>query len=103
MKYVSFLFALGITVALGILVSMPFGQVPPLAPLLDPNHGFWQNSFSEDQMAEDELELNNLSDEVQVTRSRKGWMLMNGKIEDFVRFVKDVRCAIAVMPVKIDD
>ena len=66
MKYVSFLFALGITVALGILVSMPFGQVPPLAPLLDPNHGFWQNSFSEDQMAEDELELNNLSNEVQV-------------------------------------
>jgi penicillin amidase len=66
MKYFSFLFVLGITVALGVLVSIPLGQIPPLAPLLDPYHGFWQNSFSEDQLAEEELNLDNLSAEVQV-------------------------------------
>lgn len=66
MKYVSFIFVLSITLALGIFVSRPFGQIPPLAPLLDPNHGFWQNSFSEDQLAEEELALNSLSAEVQV-------------------------------------
>lgn len=66
MKYVSFLVVLGLTIALAMAVSRPFGAVPPLAPLLDPNHGFWQNSISEDKLAEDELVLNNLSEEVKV-------------------------------------
>ncbi|WP_057935961.1 penicillin acylase family protein [Algoriphagus resistens] len=66
MKYVSFLVVLALTIALAIAVSRPFGAVPPLAPLLDPNHGFWQNSISEDRLAEDELVLNKLSNEVKV-------------------------------------
>jgi penicillin amidase len=66
MKYIGFLVALGLTVALAVAVSRPFGAIPPLAPLLDPNHGFWQNSFSEDELAQDELELNNLSSDVKV-------------------------------------
>lgn len=66
MRYVGFLIILALTVALAIAVSTPFGAIPPLAPLLDPNHGFWQNSISEDALADEELELNNLSDEVKV-------------------------------------
>ena len=66
MKYFSFLIALGITIFLGIIVSKPIGQIPPLAPLLDPFHGFWQNSYSEDQMAETEMSLENLSAPVEV-------------------------------------
>lgn len=66
MKYLGFLIALAITIALGIAVSVPLGPVPPLAPLLDPNHGFWQNSFSEDELASDELQLTGLSAPVTV-------------------------------------
>jgi penicillin G amidase len=66
MKYLSFFLTLVLTCALGVLVSLPFGQVPPLAPLLDPNHGFWQNSFSEDQLAEETLSLEQLSAPVEV-------------------------------------
>lgn len=66
MKYIGFFIAFAITVALAIAVSMPLGPVPPLAPLLDPNHGFWQNSYSEDELAKDELELSNLTSPVTV-------------------------------------
>ncbi|MBC6367449.1 penicillin acylase family protein [Algoriphagus sp. AK58] len=66
MKYVSFVLVFAITATLAILVSIPLGQIPPLAPLLDPNHGFWQNSFSEDQLAEEEISLQNLSSPVEV-------------------------------------
>jgi penicillin G amidase len=66
MKYFGFIVALAITIALGIAVSKPLGPVPPLAPLLDPNHGFWQNSFSEDELANDELRLTGLSAPVTV-------------------------------------
>jgi penicillin amidase len=66
MKYFSFFLVLIITVALAIAVSSPFGQIPPIAPLLDPYHGFWQNSLSEDQLATDELEIDHLIDPVEV-------------------------------------
>lgn len=66
MKYIGFLVVLTITIALAVAVSRPFGVIPPLAPLLDPYHGFWQNTFSEDDLSEDELDLNNLSSEVKV-------------------------------------
>lgn len=49
------------SLAVGIFASRPIGPVPPIAPLLDPNHGFWQNSYSEDLLAENEIELANLS------------------------------------------
>jgi len=66
MKYLGFFIVLAITVALAIAVSMPLGPIPPLAPLLDPNHGFWQNSYSEDEIAKEELELSNLTSAVTV-------------------------------------
>lgn len=66
MKYFSFFLVLAITIALAVLVSSPIGQIPPLAPLLDPNHGFWQNTLSEDQLAEEEISIENLSAPVEV-------------------------------------
>jgi len=66
MKYLGFLVVFAITVALAIAVSIPLGPVPPLAPLLDPNHGFWQNSYSEDVLAAEELDLSGLSAPVTV-------------------------------------
>ncbi|GAB3218717.1 penicillin acylase family protein [Algoriphagus aestuariicola] len=66
MKYFSFLLVLGVTIALAVLVSIPIGQIPPIAPLLDPNHGFWQNSISEDELAAEELTLENLTAPVEV-------------------------------------
>ena len=66
MKYFSFFFVLAIAVALAIAASIPLGPIPPLAPLLDPNHGFWQNTLSEDALAEEELELENFSAPVKV-------------------------------------
>lgn len=66
MKYLSFISTLVLTCTLGVLLGLPFGQVPPIAPLLDPNHGFWQNSFSEDQLAEESLDLENLNAAVEV-------------------------------------
>ncbi|MDR7130515.1 penicillin amidase [Algoriphagus sp. 4150] len=66
MKYVGFLVVLALTIALAIAVSLPFGAIPPMAPLLDPSHGFWQNAISEDALAEDALHLDRLSSEVKV-------------------------------------
>lgn len=66
MKYFSFFLVLAITVALAVVVSRPLGQIPPIAPLLDPNHGFWQNTLSEDQLSKAEIDLENLSVPVEV-------------------------------------
>lgn len=66
MKYFSFFLVLAITAALAVAVSIPLGEIPPIAPLLDPNHGFWQNSISEDQIAVEEIDLENLSAPVEV-------------------------------------
>lgn len=66
MKYFSFFFVLVITVALAVVVSRPIGQIPPIAPLLDPNHGFWQNTLSEDQFSVEEIDLENLTAPVEV-------------------------------------
>ena len=66
MKYFSFFLMLAITAALAMAVSIPLGEIPPIAPLLDPNHGFWQNSISEDQLAIEEIDLENLGAPVEV-------------------------------------
>jgi len=66
MKYLSLIFSLILSVSLAFLISRPIDSVPPLAGLLDPNHGFWQNTLSEDQIAEKEIDLNNLSAPVKV-------------------------------------
>jgi penicillin amidase len=66
MKYFAFFLMLALCISLAILVSRPLGQIPPIAPLLDPNHGFWQNTLSEDQLAAEEIDLANLSAPVEV-------------------------------------
>ncbi|MCE7055313.1 penicillin acylase family protein [Algoriphagus sp. AGSA1] len=66
MKLVGFLITLTLAIVLAVAVSRPFGAIPPLAPLLDPYHGFWQNCFSEDKLDEGELALEKLSSEVKV-------------------------------------
>jgi penicillin amidase len=66
MKYVSFFLVLAISVVMAIAVSMPFGQIPPIAPLIDPNHGFWQNMISEDQLAVEGIDLEGLTAPVEV-------------------------------------
>lgn len=66
MRYISFFLSLIIAVGLGVLLSVQIGNIPALGLLLDPNHGFWQNAFSEDALAKEEIKLKNLKGEVQV-------------------------------------
>ena len=66
MKYFSFFICLILSVVLAVLLSAPIGQVPPLAPLLSPFHGFWQNAYSEDELAVDQWELSGLTEPVEV-------------------------------------
>lgn len=66
MKYIGFAFSLILTLSLGLALSLQFGSIPPLGRLLDPNHGFWQNSFAEDQIAKEEISFNGLIAEVSI-------------------------------------
>ena len=66
MKSIGFFFSLLITLALAISLSLQFGSIPPLGKLLDPNHGFWQNAYSEDQLAAESIQLENLVGKVEV-------------------------------------
>ncbi|MBY5950930.1 penicillin acylase family protein [Algoriphagus marincola] len=66
MKYFWFILVLLITLSLGYFASKPLGPAPPLAPLLDPNVGFWQNMYSEDDLAAENLELAGLNSTVKV-------------------------------------
>lgn len=66
MRYLGFLLAFSITLALGVALSLQIGSVPPLGKLLDPHHGFWQNAFSEDQLIEEEVKLEGLKGTVKV-------------------------------------
>ncbi|MCH7409692.1 penicillin acylase family protein [Belliella sp. DSM 111904] len=66
MKYISFAFFFILTIILGLLLSMQIDKIPPLGKLLDPYHGFWQNAYSEDQQAQDELTISNLKEQVEV-------------------------------------
>lgn len=51
---------------LAIGLSLNMGRVPPLAGLLDPYHGFWQNAYSEDDLAVDNVILQHLTAPVEV-------------------------------------
>jgi penicillin amidase len=66
MKYFGFLLSLIVSLVLAIGLSFSIGQIPPLAGLLDPYHGFWQNAYSEDELAVERLELDHLSAPVEV-------------------------------------
>src|SRR5690606_36057611 len=66
MKYFGFLLSLIASLVLAIGLSLNIGQVPPVIGLLDPYHGFWQNTYSEDELSVDQIELNNLLATVEV-------------------------------------
>ncbi len=66
MKYIGFLLVFLVTLALGIILSLQFGSVPPIGKLLDPNQGFWQNSYSEDMDFQETFDLKNLAEPVKV-------------------------------------
>lgn len=66
MKYFGFLISLILALILAIALSLQLGQVPPLGWLLDPYHGFWQNAYSEDELAKDQVKLKNLSAPVEI-------------------------------------
>jgi penicillin amidase len=66
MKYLGVFICLGISVALAVVLSLPIGQAPPLGALLSPFHGFWQNAYSEDDLALDQVALSGLSVPVEV-------------------------------------
>jgi penicillin G amidase len=66
MKYIGFLISLIITLVLAVALTINFGQTPPLGKLLDPYHGIWQNSYSENHSGHQDLSLSNLSASVEV-------------------------------------
>lgn len=66
MKYFGFLLVFLISLVLAVGLSVNLGQIPPLGYLLDPSHGFWQNSYSEDDLAQQEIMLVGLEAPVEV-------------------------------------
>ncbi|MDN3668140.1 penicillin acylase family protein [Echinicola jeungdonensis] len=66
MKYLGFLIALILTLTFAIGLSVNLGQIPPLGILFDPNHGFWQNAYSEDDKYDNSIDLEGLNDSVRV-------------------------------------
>lgn len=66
MKYfLAFLFA-SLTAGMIYFLDKPLGALPPLGPLLSPQHGFWQNAEPVDQDYGGELKLPGLKGAVQV-------------------------------------
>ncbi|MCF1752584.1 penicillin acylase family protein [Mariniradius sediminis] len=66
MRYLGFLVSLFVSILLGVILNMQIGSVPPIGKLLDPNHGFWQNCYSEDRLAQEFVSLQGLSAPVKV-------------------------------------
>ncbi|AGA80601.1 penicillin acylase family protein [Echinicola vietnamensis] len=60
MKYFGFLIVFIVSLVLAVGLSVNFGQVPSLGYLMDPYHGFWQNAYSEDELAQETLSLEGL-------------------------------------------
>ena len=55
-----------LSVGISILLYMPFGKIPALAPFLSPFHGFWQNAESKDAYLNEEKKINGLKEPVNV-------------------------------------
>lgn len=66
MKYIIFLISLILALGLAITLSINLGQTPPIGYLLDPYHGFWQNSYSEDDIYQEEIDMKNLISDITV-------------------------------------
>ena len=60
MKIIPFILSLVVTVLLIILLSTPFGSIPPLGKFLSPQHGFWLNAESVNKDFTEDLHLNAL-------------------------------------------
>ncbi|WP_186758755.1 penicillin acylase family protein [Echinicola salinicaeni] len=66
MKYFGFLIVFIFTLILAVGLSVKLGPVPPLGYLLDPYHGFWQNSYSEDEDIEKSVKISGLKAAVSI-------------------------------------
>lgn len=66
MRYLGFLLSLFFSILLGVVLNMQIGSLPPIGKLLDPNHGFWQNCYSEDRLANSSVKLQGLTSPVEV-------------------------------------
>ncbi|UCS93263.1 penicillin acylase family protein [Echinicola marina] len=66
MKYFGFLIVFIFTLILAVGLSVKLGPVPPLGYLMDPFHGFWQNSYSEDETVKKSVKITGLEAEVKI-------------------------------------
>jgi len=66
MKYLLAFLTSALTVGMIYFLDKPLGALPPLGPLLSPQHGFWQNAESNDQDFGGSLKLAGLKGSVQV-------------------------------------
>lgn len=66
MKYFLALLTAALTAGLIYFLDKPAGALPPLGPLLSPQHGFWQNAESGDHDFGGDLKLPGLKGAVQV-------------------------------------
>ncbi len=66
MKYILALLLTTLTAGLIFVLNKPLGALPPLGPLLSPQHGFWQNAEPRDQNYGGALNLPGLKGSVQV-------------------------------------
>ena len=66
MKYVRSGLSIVVLFALVYFLNNPLGALPPLGPLLSPQHGFWQNAESKDHSYSGDLNLSGLKGPVQV-------------------------------------
>ncbi len=61
-----------ITIALLIILSTPFGQIPPLGKFFDPMVGFWSVAWQNNVPQNEQFSLSNLSDEVTLIYDKRG-------------------------------
>lgn len=66
MKYLRSALSTLLVVSLVYFLDHPLGALPPLGPLLSPQHGFWQNAESKQHSYSEDLKLPGLKGPVQV-------------------------------------
>lgn len=55
-----------ITIALLIMLSLPYGQIPPLGQFFDPAIGFWHNAYQDDSPDHQQLSINGFKNETEI-------------------------------------
>jgi penicillin amidase len=66
MKFIPFLLSAALTIALVIVLNIPWGSVPPIGKFLSPQHGFWQNAEPLDKDFSQDLQLPGLKEPAEV-------------------------------------